>query len=90
MDDQSPVHKEAFTKRKPLMHSEPDLSDIWDNVLMGRYPNLSQINREDRAEDGKQILSFTDKDKAYAYERHSPAGAWKPVTDMPAKIDVRP
>jgi hypothetical protein len=72
------------------MHSETDLSDIWDNVGTGRYPNLSQINRDDRAEDGKQILTFTDKDKAYAYERHSPAGAWKPVVDIPAKNHVRP
>jgi len=72
------------------MHSEADLSDIWDNVLAGRYPNLSQIKRDDKSEDGKQILSFADQGKVYAYERHSPAGAWKPVADIPAKKHVQP
>ena len=31
----------------PRMHSETDLSDIWDNVLTGRYPDLTRINRDD-------------------------------------------
>jgi hypothetical protein len=71
------------------MHSETDLSDIWDNVMTDRHPNLSQISRDDRVEDGKHILGFTEKGKMYTYERHSPAGAWKPVLDLPAKTHIQ-
>jgi hypothetical protein len=70
------------------MHSETDLSDIWDNVLPSKYAQLSQITRDDRVKDGKQILSFTEKGKVYAYERHSDGGAWKPVADSPAKTEI--
>jgi hypothetical protein len=69
------------------LHSETDLSDIWDNVSTGKYAHISQINREDKVEDGKQILCFTEKEKVYVYERHSPAGAWKPVSDRPANTN---
>ena len=70
------------------MHSESELSDIWDNPSPDKYPHLRLISREDKVKDGKQILSFTEKGKTYAYERHSPAGAWKPVSDGPAQTYI--
>ncbi len=70
------------------MHSEADLSDIWDNVSTIKYAHLSQIIRDDKVEDGKQILSFTENDQVYLYERHSGGGAWKPVVDNLAKTSI--
>jgi hypothetical protein len=71
-----------------LILSETDLSDIWNSVSIARYAHLTQINRDDKVEDGKQILSFTEQGKVYTYERHSPAGAWKPVLDPPVKTHI--
>ncbi len=68
------------------MHTEADLSDIWDNVAVGRFAHLSQIVKDDRVADVKQYLSFIEGDKAYAYERHSGGGAWKPVLEEPGKV----
>ena len=68
--------------------SETDLSDIWDNVSPAKYAHLTKINRDDKVEDGKQILSFTERGTVYTYERHSVGGAWKPALDPPAKTSV--